>query len=110
MLVLGIPFGPEFVTVETKHLTSAAAAAALGLVLNEAAYMAEIVRCGITPPRTFTRGPMKFSDARHACCGTLRCHRFWLWGSIIWNGTSPRDTAVHGNDDETPSSRSRRGS
>ncbi|PRY02064.1 polar amino acid transport system permease protein [Allonocardiopsis opalescens] len=44
---LGIPFGPVFVSWETNTLLSAAAAAALGLVLNEAAYMAEIVRAGI---------------------------------------------------------------
>ncbi|MEU6415486.1 amino acid ABC transporter permease [Microbispora sp. NPDC046933] len=46
-LGLGIPFGPEFVTAHTNALYSAAAAAALGLVFNEAAYMAEIVRGGI---------------------------------------------------------------
>ncbi|MGH3329328.1 MAG: amino acid ABC transporter permease [Streptomycetales bacterium] len=46
-LGLGIPFGPEFVTADTQSLYSAAAAAALGLSLNEAAYMAEIVRAGI---------------------------------------------------------------
>lgn len=46
-LGLGIPFGPEFVTAETNLLYNAAAAAALGLIFNEAAYMAEIVRGGI---------------------------------------------------------------
>ncbi|WP_214323545.1 amino acid ABC transporter permease [Nonomuraea sediminis] len=46
-LSLGIPFGPEFVTLQTNALYSAAMAAALGLVLNEAAYMAEIIRAGI---------------------------------------------------------------
>ncbi|MCC5577588.1 amino acid ABC transporter permease [Microtetraspora sp. AC03309] len=46
-LGLGIPFGPEFVTAQTNALYSAAAAAALGLIFNEAAYMAEIVRGGI---------------------------------------------------------------
>ncbi|MFI6597797.1 amino acid ABC transporter permease [Nonomuraea sp. NPDC050536] len=46
-LSLGIPFGHEFVTVQTNALYSAAMAAALGLVLNEAAYMAEIIRAGI---------------------------------------------------------------
>ncbi|MFF3666667.1 amino acid ABC transporter permease [Microtetraspora malaysiensis] len=46
-LGLGIPFGPEFVTAQTNALYSAAAAAALGLLFNEAAYMAEIVRGGI---------------------------------------------------------------
>jgi polar amino acid transport system permease protein len=46
-LSLGIPFGPEFVSVETKTLISVFVAALLGLGLNEAAYMAEIVRAGI---------------------------------------------------------------
>lgn len=46
-LGLGIPFGPEFATVQTNAIYSAAMAAALGLVLNEAAYMAEIIRAGI---------------------------------------------------------------
>jgi polar amino acid transport system permease protein len=46
-LGLGIPFGPEFVTVPTNRLLSAAVAAAVGLTLNEAAYMAEIVRAGL---------------------------------------------------------------
>ncbi|QFG25117.1 amino acid ABC transporter permease [Actinomadura sp. WMMB 499] len=44
---IGIPFGPEFQTWETQALINAASAAALGLILNEAGYMAEIVRAGI---------------------------------------------------------------
>ncbi|HEX2316578.1 MAG TPA: amino acid ABC transporter permease [Thermomonospora sp.] len=44
---IGIPFGPEFQTWETQKLINVALAAALGLLLNEAAYMAEIVRAGI---------------------------------------------------------------
>src|SRR5512139_2727551 len=44
---IGIPFGPEAHTWETQKLINAALAAALGLILNEAAYMAEIVRAGI---------------------------------------------------------------
>lgn len=44
---IGIPFGPEFDTWKTQELVNAALAAALGLILNEAAYMAEIVRAGI---------------------------------------------------------------
>lgn len=44
---IGIPFGPEFETWKTQELVNAALAAALGLILNEAAYMAEIVRAGI---------------------------------------------------------------
>lgn len=44
---IGIPFGPEFETWKTQELVNAALAASLGLILNEAAYMAEIVRAGI---------------------------------------------------------------
>ncbi|CNE96472.1 polar amino acid ABC transporter inner membrane subunit [Mycobacterium tuberculosis] len=44
---IGIPFGPEFHTWQTQTLINAASAAALGLTLNEAAYMAEIIRAGI---------------------------------------------------------------
>ncbi|MCU0297220.1 MAG: amino acid ABC transporter permease [Candidatus Nanopelagicales bacterium] len=44
---LGVPFGPEFFTLDTKTLIPAFVAALLGLGLNEAAYMSEIVRAGI---------------------------------------------------------------
>ncbi|HEY9474024.1 MAG TPA: amino acid ABC transporter permease [Mycobacteriales bacterium] len=46
-LSLGIPFGPRFVTVDSNTLISTFTAAVLGLGLNEAAYMSEIVRAGI---------------------------------------------------------------
>jgi polar amino acid transport system permease protein len=44
---IGIPFGPEFATADTNSLISALTAGILALGLNEAAYMAEIVRAGI---------------------------------------------------------------
>jgi polar amino acid transport system permease protein len=44
---LGVPFGPTFVTGDTNSLISPFTAAVLALGLNEAAYMAEIVRAGI---------------------------------------------------------------
>jgi polar amino acid transport system permease protein len=43
----GIPFGPQFVTFQTEKLIPVFVAAVLALALNEAAYMAEIVRAGI---------------------------------------------------------------
>jgi polar amino acid transport system permease protein len=46
-LGLGIPFGPEFVSWDTNTLINQFTASLLGLGLNEAAYMAEIVRSGI---------------------------------------------------------------
>ncbi|WP_233194809.1 amino acid ABC transporter permease [Cryobacterium sp. M91] len=44
---LGIPFGPTLVEIPTNVLISQFTAAILGLGLNEAAYMAEIIRAGI---------------------------------------------------------------
>ncbi|MCR6487123.1 amino acid ABC transporter permease [Amycolatopsis sp. OK19-0408] len=44
---LGIPFGPTFVSWDTNVLITQFTASLLGLGLNEAAYMAEIVRGGI---------------------------------------------------------------
>ncbi|TNC27361.1 amino acid ABC transporter permease [Amycolatopsis alkalitolerans] len=46
-LGIGIPFGPEFAGANTNSLITPFMAALLGLGLNEAAYMAEIVRGGI---------------------------------------------------------------
>lgn len=43
----GIPFGPEFITFDTNLLIPLIVGGILGLGLNEAAYMAEIVRSGI---------------------------------------------------------------
>jgi polar amino acid transport system permease protein len=44
---LGIPFGPMFITWDVNSLVTTFIAAILGLGLNEAAYMSEIVRAGI---------------------------------------------------------------
>ncbi|GAB2830337.1 amino acid ABC transporter permease [Streptomyces daliensis] len=46
-LGLGIPFGPEFLTVRTTNLLGPIAVAVIGLTLHEAAYAAEIVRGGL---------------------------------------------------------------
>lgn len=46
-LSLGIPFGPEFFEFRTQDVITAFWAAMLGLALNEAAYLAEIVRAGL---------------------------------------------------------------
>lgn len=48
VLSLGIPFGPSFFSTDTNTLITPLVAAILGLSLNEAAYMAEIVRAGIS--------------------------------------------------------------
>ncbi|MFE8047944.1 amino acid ABC transporter permease [Brenneria goodwinii] len=44
---LGIPFGPEWVSWNTNDLITPLTAAIAGLALNEAAYMAEIIRGGL---------------------------------------------------------------
>src|SRR5690606_7732874 len=46
-IVLGVPFGPSFVEFDIQSLQAAFTFAVIGLGLNEAAYMAEIVRAGI---------------------------------------------------------------
>lgn len=46
-LSIGVPFGPELLSVSTNTVITQFVAAILGLGLNEAAYMAEIVRAGI---------------------------------------------------------------
>jgi len=44
---LGVPFGPQFVTIHTVNIVSGFLAIVLALGLNEGAYMSEIVRAGI---------------------------------------------------------------
>ncbi|MCT4352226.1 amino acid ABC transporter permease [Streptomyces sp. Je 1-79] len=46
-LGLGIPFGPQFFTVQTVNLFGPTLTAVIGLTLHEAAYAAEVVRGGI---------------------------------------------------------------
>jgi polar amino acid transport system permease protein len=46
-ITFGIPFGPDLIHADANTLITPYVAAILGLGLNEAAYMAEIVRAGI---------------------------------------------------------------
>jgi polar amino acid transport system permease protein len=46
-IALGVPFGPQFVHIDANTVITSFVAAILGLGLNEAAYMSEIVRAGI---------------------------------------------------------------
>jgi amine acid ABC transporter, permease protein, 3-TM region, His/Glu/Gln/Arg/opine family len=46
-LSIGIPFGPTFATGRTNDLIAPMTAGILGLGLNEAAYMSEIIRSGL---------------------------------------------------------------
>lgn len=45
---LGVPFGPTFFELELQDMTPYFVLAIIGLGLNEAAYMAEIIRAGIS--------------------------------------------------------------
>ncbi|WP_395311177.1 amino acid ABC transporter permease [Mycobacterium sp. AMU20-3851] len=47
-IALGVPFGPSLLHFDLQNLSFPFALAVIGLALNEAAYMAEIVRAGIT--------------------------------------------------------------
>lgn len=47
MIAIGIPFGPSFIEFSANAIITPYVAAVLGLGLNEAAYMAEIVRGGL---------------------------------------------------------------
>ncbi|SJN08070.1 polar amino acid ABC transporter, inner membrane subunit [Leucobacter sp. 7(1)] len=47
VVALGVPFGPELFAIDTNSLITPFSAAILGLALNEAAYMSEIVRAGL---------------------------------------------------------------
>jgi len=48
---IGIPFGPTFISCDTNDLITPLTAAIAGLALNEAAYMAEIIRAGLLSVR-----------------------------------------------------------
>ncbi|MFJ2955894.1 amino acid ABC transporter permease [Streptomyces sp. NPDC087270] len=64
---LGVPFGPEFGHAATNSLISPWFAAILGLGLNEAAYMAEIVRgglLGVDPGQTEAASALGMGRAR----------------------------------------------
>jgi polar amino acid transport system permease protein len=47
-LRVGVPFGPTFTVIDLQSLSIPFLLATLGLALNEAAYMAEIIRAGIS--------------------------------------------------------------
>ncbi|CAN7659900.1 amino acid ABC transporter permease [Rhizobium rhizogenes] len=59
-LSIGIPFGPTFVSWDTNSVISPMTAAIAGLALNEAAYMAEIIRGGLL---SVERGQFETAEA-----------------------------------------------
>lgn len=58
-LSLGVPFGPEFVTVKTAHLFTGILAAFVGLTVDTAAFSAEIVRGNLLSPIWQHRGRVR---------------------------------------------------
>ncbi len=66
---LGVPFGPTFFQVDLQTLSIPFLLATLGLALNEAAYMAEIIRAGISSVPEGQLEPRR----RWACRGVWRC-------------------------------------
>ena len=66
---LGVPFGPTFFHLNLQGLSIPFLLAFVGLGLNEAAYMAEIIRAGISSVR---RGRSR-RRPRWACPGRRRC-------------------------------------
>ncbi|WP_432493090.1 amino acid ABC transporter permease [Kineococcus gypseus] len=67
---LGVPFGPQFVSVPTQDLVGPVTAAFLGLGLHQAAYCAEIVRSGF-----LAVDPGQREAA--AALGIPRARQFW---------------------------------
>ncbi|WP_446698782.1 amino acid ABC transporter permease [Arthrobacter sp. H16F315] len=59
-ITAGIPFGPEWFSVDTSTVITVTVAAILGLGLNESAYLAEIFRAGL---KSVDRGQMEAAEA-----------------------------------------------
>lgn len=59
-IVLGVPFGPEWFSVDTDTVITALVAAIIGLGLNESAYLAEIFRAGL---KSVDGGQMEAAEA-----------------------------------------------
>jgi polar amino acid transport system permease protein len=70
---VGVPFGPGFHTWSTTTLVTTFAASILGLGLNEAAYMAEIVRAGI----------LSVDEGQTEAAGALGMHRLLIMRRIV---------------------------
>jgi polar amino acid transport system permease protein len=72
-LSIGIPFGPHFASADTNVVISQFTAAILGLGLNEAAYMAEIVRAGI----------LSIDEGQHEAAAALGMRRIQTMRRIV---------------------------
>ncbi|MHB1614165.1 MAG: amino acid ABC transporter permease [Actinomycetes bacterium] len=72
-LGIGIPFGPVLASGVTFTLVPSLAAALLGLGLNEAAYMAEIVRAGI----------LSVGEGQHEAAAALGMRRLQIMRRVV---------------------------
>lgn len=59
-IVIGIPWGPEFLSYNTQDVINFFVASILGLGLNESAYLAEIFRAGL---KSVDKGQIEAADA-----------------------------------------------
>lgn len=64
---IGIPFGPQFATLDLNSIITPMIAAIMGLSLNEAAYMSEIFRGGLNG---LPKGQIEAADALGLSAGT----------------------------------------
>lgn len=64
---IGIPFGPQFATLDLNSIITPMIAAIMGLALNEAAYMSEIFRGGLNG---LPKGQIEAADALGLSAGT----------------------------------------
>jgi len=86
-LSLGVPFGPEFVTVRTAHLFTGLLAAFVGLTLDVAAFSAEIVRGGLL---SVDRGQAEAAQS-------LGLGRFRIFRRIVLPQAMPAIVPASGN-------------
>ncbi|MET4004336.1 MULTISPECIES: amino acid ABC transporter permease [Arthrobacter] len=59
-IIIGVPFGPEWFSVNTETVITALVGAIVGLGLNESAYLAEIFRAGL---KSVDNGQMEAAEA-----------------------------------------------
>ncbi len=79
-IALGVPFGPTFFSFNLQVLSIPFLLAILGLALNEAAYMAEIIRAGIS---SVPEGQLEASTALGMS-----------WGMAMWRTVLPQAMRV----------------
>ncbi len=79
-IALGVPFGPTFFSFNLQMLSIPFLLAILGLALNEAAYMAEIIRAGIS---SVPEGQLEASTALGMS-----------WGMAMWRTVLPQAMRV----------------